>query len=177
MAFVPNFTAVSVSGYPNKILFTDTSQGSDGAITSRRIYISDNAGNFIVVTGTATQYNLWPLPLSTAITLALLTKDYAVSVVVQWLNVSNAVLYDKTIQYGFTLYNETFDYGLTTLLAANPLLINDNRFFSEKSELREAIDSGNNALSLAADLYNAQQAYDRATAIRLSSQYYFNENG
>jgi hypothetical protein len=55
----------------------------------------------------------------------------------------------KQYSTAFTLYNETFDYGLTTMLSANPLLINDNSFWGNKVKLREAIDSGNQALEIA----------------------------
>lgn len=175
MAIVANFTAESVSGEPSQILFTDNSTGSDAAITQRRIYIATETGSFLVPTGTTTEYSAWAYASSTK-TLDVLTKDYAVTVTVQWLDVNNVVLYDKTVQYGFTLYNETFDYGLTTMLSANPLLINDNAFWGNKVKLREAIDSGNQALEIAGDLYNAQQSYDRGTELRLSSTYYFNEN-
>ena len=78
--------------------------------------------------------------------------------------------------YGFTEYNEMFDYGLTQMLTANPLLINDNDYFPHKSDLRTSIDSGNQAIIYAQDLFAAQQCYDRATNLRLSSQYYFNIN-
>ena len=43
-------------------------------------------------------------------------------------NVSDVVLYDSTQYVGLTLYNESFDYGLTQLAAANPLLINGHKF-------------------------------------------------
>lgn len=176
MSFSPFFTAVSVSGYPSQILLTDTSSGSDGAIVSRRVYIATCTGSYLVPSGTTTEYSVWNL-INTTINLDVLSKDYAVLITVQWVNVSGVVLYDTSAKFGFTLYNETCDYGLTTVMSSNPLLINDNNFFKNKSQLREAIDSGNQALVIAADLYNAQQAYDRGTTIRLASQYFFNENG
>jgi hypothetical protein len=74
------------------------------------------------------------------------------------------------------LYNETFDYQLTQVLTGNPLVINDNNFFPNKSDLRVNIDGGNQAIFFATDLFSAQQCYDRATNLRLGSQYYFNAN-
>ena len=179
MALTPSFTAVSVSGYPSQIRLTDTSSGSDGAIANRRVYIATCTGSFLVPTGTTTEYSVWNLidRGGTTINLDVLSKDYAVLITVQWVDINGVVLYDTSANFGFTLYNETCDYGLTTVMSSNPLLINDNNFFKNKSQLREAIDSGNQALVIAADLYNAQQAYDRGTAIRLASQYFFNENG
>lgn len=175
MPLTPSFTAVSVSGYPSKILLTDTSTGTDVAVVAKRVYIATYTGSFLVPSGTTTEYSLWSS--GTTITLDVLSKDYAVLITVQWVDINGVVKYDSSATYGFTLYNETCDYGLTTVMSSNPLLINDNNFFKNKSELREAIDSGNQALVIASDRYNAQQAYDRGTAIRLASQYFFNENG
>lgn len=177
MAFVASFSAASVSGTPSDILFTDTSTGSDGAITSRRIYAKTDKGTFLVETGTTTDYEVWALPLATSITLDLLTKDYALTLIVELLDVNDVVLYDYTVDaQGFTEYSEEFDYGLTQLMSGNPLLINDNDFWPHKSKLRALINSGNKAITVASDLFNAQLCYDAATDLRLNSQYYFNGN-
>lgn len=177
MALTVSFTASSVSGEPGQILFHDTSTGSDGTITSRRIYVSDKDNNFLVESGTTTEYEVWALPLSDDITLELLTKDMALKIVVQWLNVSNGVVYDYTISAeGFVEYNEEFDYELTQMLTGNPALLGDNAFWDNKSKLRTLIDAGNQAILNAADLSNAQLCYDEATKLRLGSPYYFNEN-
>jgi len=172
---VPNFTAVQTAGLPSKILFTDTSTGSDGAIVSRRIYIAKDDGTFLVPSGTSTSYIVWPYANS-SITVDCLDKDYALLLTGEWLDVNNAVLYSKVILQGVTLYNETFDYSLTQMMAANPLLINDNDFWENKSTLRTYIDAGNQAITVASDQTNAQICYDEATDLRLSSQYYFNAN-
>jgi len=86
------------------------------------------------------------------------------------------VVATKSYTLGFTLYNETFDYQLTQVLSGNPLVINDNKFFSNKSDLRVNIDSGNQAIEFATDIFAAQQCYDRATNLRLNSPYFFNSN-
>lgn len=177
MALTVSFTASSVAGQPSQILFSDTSTGSDGTITSRRIYVADSKGDFLVEDATTTEYEVWALPLATDITLDLLSADTACRITVQWLNVSDVVVYDYTIDaIGFTEFNEQFDYEQTTLMSANKLLINDNNFWGNKSKLRTAIDSGNNAITRASDLVNAQSCYDEATDIRLAAQYLFNGN-
>lgn len=178
MSLTVSFTAESVSGSPSDILFTDTSTGSDVLAVSRRIYVSDTNGDFIVEAGSALEYSAWAYPLATPITLDLFpTSDKAVKIVVQWLNVSNVVLYDYTIDaIGFTEWNEEFLYGQTQLMTANPLLINDNNFWNNYTKVRTLIDAGNKAILFASDLYNAQLCYDAATTIRDESQYYFNGN-
>lgn len=173
MAFSPSFTAVQPEGEPSVITFADTSTGSDGAITQRRIYLRKPDATFLVPVGTDTDYVAWLLA-NTSINVDALDKDYALQLVVEWLDVLNNVRYSATLDRGFTQYNESYDYGLTQLLTANPLLSDDNGFREHKSDLRDFIDSGNQALEQATDFYNAQRCYDLATGIRLSSQYLFN---
>ena len=180
MALTPGFTSAQTVGLPNKINFTDTSTGSDTNIVSRRVFMKDAANNYLVQTGTTTNYEAWAIvsppldPLS--ISYDVLKKDMALYVTVQWLNSANTVLYEKSYLTGFTLYNEAFDYQMTQVLSGNPLLINDHNFFANKSQLRVSIDSGNQAIFLAADIFGAQQCYDRATNLRLNSPYFFNAN-
>lgn len=178
MALTANFSTSQTPGSPGDIIFTDTSTGSDGSVTQRRIYIQSAAGTFLVISGTTTDYEVWgDFPSTTTITLSdVISKDYGCRVVVQWLNVGGTVLYDKTQYIGFTAYNEDFDYELTQNVSANPLLVDDNNFWSNKLKLRVDIDSGNNAIQRASDIAAAQQCYDRATFLRLNSQYYFNAN-
>lgn len=175
---VANFSASQTPGVPGTILLTDTSTGTDVAVTQRRVYIQTAAGDYLVEEGVTTEYSPWlDFPSTTGLTLTdILDKDYGVRIVCQWLDVSNTVLYDKTLYYGFTCYNEDFDYQLTQTVAGNPLLISDNNFWGNKSTLRGFIDSGNNAITRNSDTAAAQQCYDLATNMRTNSQYFFNIN-
>lgn len=173
MSLIPNFTASQATGSPSEIILTDTSSGSDVAVVSKRVYFSDCYGNFLVETGTSTEYEVWT---TNPQTFDVLTKDYAVKITVQWLDINGDVLYDKSLNFGFSQYNEDFDYQLTTLMASNPLLIQDNSFYEEKSNLRTFIDAGDKAVTRVSDIYAAQLCYDQATNLRLNSQYYFNAN-
>ena len=178
MPLVASFSAAQTPGVPGTILLTDTSTGTDAAVTQRRVYIQTAAGDYLVEEGTTTEYEAWgDFPATTELTLTdILDKDYGVRVVVQWLDVNDVVLYDKTLYYGFTCYNEDFDYQLTQTVAGNPLLISDNNFWGNKSTLRGYIDSGNNAITRNSDTAAAQQCYDLATNMRTNSQYFFNIN-
>lgn len=167
MALVPAFTIAQTFGLPSKVLLTDTSTGSDGAITQRRVYLKKDDGTFLVPSGTSTQYIQWAYS-NASITIDALDKDYALAITVQWLDVSNTVLYDKTIPVGLDLYNSTNSYQRTQKLSGNPLLTNDDDFWERKEQLRECIESGRDAILFAGDLFSAQQAYDRGTDIRLN---------
>src|SRR6185503_356101 len=161
---VANFTTAQIVGFPSQIVFTDTSTSPDGSVTDRRIYLAKYDGTFLVPVGNSGQFIDWPIA-SNPITVDCLDKDYALLMTAQWLYNDGSIQYSKIILAGFTLYNETFDYYLTQMMAANPLLINDNDFWNNKSTLRTDIDAGNQALSLASDQTNAQLCYDLATKL------------
>lgn len=175
MALTPSFTIIQQFGSPSDITIYDTSTGVDGSVYSRRVFIELPNGTYLVQEGTTTNFESWSYAES-EITLNVLSTDVSATVTVQWLNISNVVLYEVSNNYGFTGFNEQFDYGLTQMLTANPTLINDNNFFGTKMELRVAIDSGNQALALADDLFATQQCYNVANNIRTNSVYYFNIN-
>jgi hypothetical protein len=175
MPFVANFAATQPVGEPSVITLTDTSTGSDGAITQRRVYLRTEDGSFLTPANNPTDYIEWAYADST-IDIDVLDVDYALQVIVEWLNVGNAVLYDKTSLELFSSYGEDFDYGTTQQLTGNPSLFNDNRFFLEKSNLRTYLDSAAQAITRASDQYGAQECLNGATKLRLGSQYFFNIN-
>ena len=55
------FTISQVLGSPENIVVTSVTSGTDAAVTQRRVYISDDAGNFLVPDGITTEYNAWAL--------------------------------------------------------------------------------------------------------------------
>lgn len=177
MSFTPSFAVSQTKGSPSVVTITDDSTGSDVAITQRRAYLIKYDGTYLVPDGTSTDYVEWALA-DASIDIDALDKDYALRVLVQWLDVSNTVLYTTAgdSPYGFTLYNEAFDYQLTQNLSGNPLLMNDSNFYLNKSKLRTFIDSGDQAVSFGVSIYNAQRCYDSATEMRLQSQFIFNRN-
>lgn len=178
MALSVNFSAAQVPGSPGNILFTDLTTGTDVLVVKRRIYIQGSDGVFVVIDGNANEYSDWDdYPSVTTLTLIdILSKDIGAKVTVQWLDVSNSVRYDKIQYIGFPCFNEDFDYGLTQNVAGNQLLVNDNSFWANKTLLQTYIDSGDKAIERNSDISSAQICYDLATALRLKSQYYFNQN-
>lgn len=171
-----SFLATQTVGEESTVTITAVVTGTDAAVTQRRVYLQTDTGDFLVPTGTSTDYIQWVISASTIAIDALGDSDRALRIYVEWLNVSNVVLYDSEQFVGLTLWNESFDYLTTQLISGNPLLMNDNNFWPNKSKLRTLIDAGNNAISFASDLYNAQQCYDAATELRNDAQYLFNGN-
>ena len=172
MPLTPNFSISQSSGTPNIITATDTSVGSDVAITQRRIFLLQANGEYLVESGTTTDYEEWAYAQS-SISLDVLTQDTALSVTVQWLDVSNVVLYTKTIAFNFTAYNETFYYGLTQDLVANPSLYASKEWFENKMLLRVYIDSADQSISFASDVYSAQFCNQLATNLVTNADFYF----
>ena len=172
MPITPSFSYSQPLGDPSVIALEDTSTGSDGAVTARRVYLEKADGSYLVPEDNDEDYILWPIADDT-IEIDALDKDYALKVIVQWVNSAGSALYTDSEFIGFTQWNEEFDYSLTQLQSGNPVLINDGNYFNLKSNLRTEIDSGNQALVLASDLYGAQNCYDAATAIRLKASILF----
>lgn len=172
MSLTPNFTASQSSGTPSIITLTDTSTGSDGTIAKRRVYLLQANGTFLVPAGTTTDYIDWNLAQA-SIDLNVLSQDSALSITVQWLTSSNVVVTSKTTSFAFTAYNETFYYGLNQDLVGNANLSASTDWFQWMLDLRVQIDSAQQAITFASDIYTAQAALNRATYISTNSSYFF----
>jgi hypothetical protein len=168
----PNFSYSQPLGDPSVISLEDTSTGSDGLVTERRVFLTKADGSYLVPEENDEDYIVWPIADDT-IDIDALDKDYALNVVVLWVNAAGTALYTKAQKIGFTQWNEEFDYSLTQLQSGNPALTHDGNFFNLKSDLRTEIDSGNQCVLLAVDLYGAQNCYDAATLIRLKASVLF----
>jgi len=172
MPLVPNFTASQFSGTPSIITLTDTSTGSDVTIAKRRVYLLQSNGTFLVPTETTTDYINWNLS-DPSISLNVLSQDTALSITVQWLTSTNAIVTSKVISFAFTAYNETFYYGLTEQQVASPAIVNSTFWYQNKMILRVELDSAVQAITFASDIFSAQQALNRATYLVTNSNYYF----
>lgn len=150
MPFVQSFTVAPTSN-PAALLLTDTSTGSDGAITDRKILLYNSAGNLVVLAID------WPIA-NPSITIAPLTADIALNIVVNWNNNVGTVLYTKSQLFAATQYAEQFFYSLTQEQAAttNLNILNDYPYFENKSKLRTLIDSAVQAISVGADIFSSQ---------------------
>ena len=178
MAISPSFTMSQNSGTPNIITVNDTSTGVDTAITSRRIYLLQSNGTYLVPSGTTTNYIVWPITNTTTRapltdSLDVLVEDTALSITVQWLNASNTVVQTVTNSYAFTAYNETFYYGLTESQVANANLTASTNWYQTKLILRVELDSATQAITFASDIYSAQAALNRATYISTNQALFF----
>src|SRR5574343_276000 len=98
MPLTADFSVSQPLGEPSIVTVTDTSTGSDGTITARRVYIKDAFGNFIVPEGVSTEYNAWSIG-DTSVDIDCLTKDIAALITVEWL-ADSGVVYSKVEKCG-----------------------------------------------------------------------------
>lgn len=172
MAFVPLFTTTQILGLPNIITLTDTSTGSDVAITQRRVYLIQASNAYLVPAGTITNYIPWSYS-DDEISINALNQDYALNISVQWLDVGNNVLYTKTILECFTQYGLLGSFGLTSVLSANPNTIQDQNYWLNRMILRCNIDDANQAISIGGNIFISQAALDRETYMLANKNLYF----
>ncbi len=158
----PNFTIGSIIGLPGVVLLTDTSTDPDVLVTSRRVFLITDAQTYLVPSGTTTNYTIWDIANATA-QIDALDKDYGLSVVVEWLDVSNAVLYAKTIIANFDNYNSAFEYSLVYAESNGSASLNSPNRLTSRMQLRLAIDGGNIAINKGSNITMAQASDDRGT--------------
>lgn len=172
MPFVPSISVSQSAETPNELTITDNSTGSDGAISVRRVYIQTATGEYLVESGTTTDYEVWAYADS-SITLDVLTEDQCVNILVQWLNSSNVVLYSYENQYALSEYNKQF---LVTLVAAQgltPGIVQDSNYSGNIAIFWTNIIAGINQVEFAADIAGGQNCFNRATNMRLQENLYF----
>ena len=171
------FSTTQVVGLPQNIVLVDTSSGTDVTATSRRVYIQNAAGAYIVPSGNAnSSYIEWLLASGNTLTLNVLTQDSALNITLVYVNGSGGTVATTTNLEGFTLYNETFYYSLTQAQASQsnpPPIIQDTNYYANKMQLRVLLDSGNQAISLGGDIVSAQSCYDMATLLVNNQNDYF----
>lgn len=170
----PNFTASQNSGSPSVCTFVDTSTGNDSDITQRRIYLLQANGEYLVPSGTTTDYVQWDYAQS-SISLEVLSQDTALSVTVEWLDVSNAVLYTKTIAFGFDAFGQNFLYGLSDgqVPIVFPPVVLSTDYYKNKVQFYCYLISASQAISYASDIQKAQAAYDSDQNMISNSSIYF----
>lgn len=172
MALSPSFSVSQNSGLPSTLVLQDTSTGADGSVTKRRIFLLQADGTYLVPTGTTTDFVEWALA-STTIDLDVLTQDTSLQITVQWLNVSNSVVYTVTSPFSFTNYGEAFYYNLTQQQSANPEIIASLNFYETKMMVRVELDSALQAITFAGDIKSSQQCLDRLQVIINNQNFFF----
>ena len=172
MALTVSFTISQSPLTPGIISATDTSSGSDGSVTAKRITFTTNLGTTLVVSGTSTSYNVWALANTTQ-AFNVLTQDYACSVLVEWVNAGGTALYSSTQSYCFAYFNKAFLYQLVQAQALTPSILQDANYNANVVTFYTTIIGALNAVTFGSDIAASQACLDRGTAMRLNQSKYF----
>jgi hypothetical protein len=164
MSFNPNFSTSQSAATLSSVTFTDTSTGTDGAITGRLIYLRKYQGTYLVPTNYTTEYIYWPYSDATITIPDLLDKDYSLDVIVYWF-VGSSAPYSKTILTGFTGYSDYCLRQLTQNNMSNRQLLSNKNFYNNKIKLRTLVDDCNQAILLLNDQTISQWCLDQAKLI------------
>lgn len=172
MSFSPSIVVSQSALTPSNVTILDDSAGSDGAITKRRVYVQNAQGTYLVPSGTTTDYTQWAL-VDTSIVLNILTQDECVNIIVQWLSVTNVVLYTYENQYALSEYNKQFLVYLVSAQGLTPGVVQDSNYSGNIAVFWTNVIAGINQVEFAADIAGGQACFNRATFMRLNQANYF----
>lgn len=167
MALIPSIS-IQATGDPSQVIVSDTSTGSDGAITDRKINVYQ-ANNALLG---ASPYD-FPLSAGSSIIINPLDKDYALTIAVTWTNSVGGVLYTATAIGAFVQYALLFLQQLTQTQEANPNIISDQNFMGNKFALFTEVQSASNAITNGQSVFSAQSCITRYQKLLTNSTYYF----
>ena len=172
MSSSPAFTISQTPTNPALVIAEDTSAGVDALIVSRRITFTTYSGSTIVPTGTSTSYVSWPL-VTNPITINLLQQDTACNVLVEWLGVTDNVLYSTSQTYCFAEFNQSYLYYLIAQQAQAYPIIQDTNYWSNVGIFWTNIIGAQKAVEIGGDISSSQASLDRATYMQTKAQLFF----
>lgn len=172
MSFTPSIVVSQSALTPSNVTVLDDSSGSDAAISQRRIYVQNAQGTYLVPSGTTTDYTQWAL-IDTSILLDILTQDECVNIIVQWLSVTNVVLYTYENQYALSEYNKQFLVYLVSAQGLTPGRVQDSNYSGGIATFWTNVIAGINQVEFAADIAGGQNCFNRATFMRLNQNNFF----
>lgn len=174
MPFTPNFSASQIPATPGNITITDTSTGSDVAITKRRIFVQNSQSQYLVTAGVTTNYIPWAYPSPTPKQLVnIISEDQSLNITVQWLDSFSNVLYEKSINFCFSQYNQQFFYQLIQNQSQTYNIIQDNRYWGNMGVYWANIIGAINAITLGNDIFGSQTCLNRATYMMNNQSNFF----
>lgn len=148
------FTTSQNYGDIQSAILTDTSTSLAG-ITVRLVYFRKADGTYLVPSGTTTDYVVWDIGSNTLTVEDLLDKDYVIEITVKWFT-GSTVTATTTVLTLFDAYTQLFLRQLTQYQAANPSLLSNNNFWTNKQKLRTLIDDAAQAVTYLNDQDAAQ---------------------
>lgn len=173
MAITPSIAVSQSPITPQNITIEDNSTGTDGAIASRRIYITDANGQPIVPPGTTTDYINWSYAQSSITLSDLLTQDTAAAILVLWLNGAGATLYQFDSTYPLSQFGKQFFYYLIQLQGLQPSVYQDINYAKSISDFWVYLKAGDNAVTYGNDIAAAQNCYNKEIYMKDNQTIFF----
>jgi len=171
MALTVSFSVSQSAIAPANIVVTDTSTGSDAAVTQRRVFVQDAYGNYLTGNGTI-NYTYWSYA-DQSITLDILSGDLAANVLVEWLDVSNNVLYTDNNNYPFPQFGKQFFVYLVQNQGLTPGVYWDMDYAANLSAFWANLVAGINQVEEGNDIAGAQNCFNRTNEMRENEAKYF----
>ncbi len=169
---VVSFTAGQSPPSPNIVVLVDTSSGSDSNVISRLIYITDAEGNAVVPANTTTPYIVWGnFPGTSTISLNILSVDMALNIRIDWVGVTNNVLYSDANSFFFDEYLKQGVYNLVQGLV--PPITLDTEYSNSLAKLWVAIKGAENAITFGNDIQASQNCLNQGTYLLQNSNLFF----
>lgn len=165
-----SLTASQDVGNITAATFTDNSTGLVG-VTGRILYLRKFDADYLVPTGTTTDYVVWPIG-DTTIDVLVLDKDYCLDVTCAFMT-GSTVGYTFNSLVLFTGYSERFLRTLTQALAGNRTLLTNKNYWNNKNKLRALVDDAEQAVSLINDQTIATFCLDEAEKLTGNIQSFF----
>lgn len=157
MSFSASFSVSQVIGFPQNLVVTDTSVGSDGAIANRRLSILTAYNTYLVPSGnTDPKWIDWAYVDPSITVSGIFPQDFATFIVVQWRDSGGNVLYSAQNLTDQTLYGEQQAFNLCQMMTANPDILRDNNFIMNSLTLGLVIENSEIAVSIGSNIYDAQ---------------------
>ena len=174
MAFSASFSVVQ-SG-TSTLIFTDDSTGSDATITERRIFLQQYGGDYLVPTGTETDYIVWDIDDTTITLTDILDKDYALNITVVWVTATPTPgdTYEYEILSVYDAYAWVFAGSLLAQrLARQPLYAAATQFNISEANLLVNIIQSEKAVTVIQNIGLSQGALDITYNMRINQLFYF----
>jgi hypothetical protein len=158
---------------PSYVTITDNSTGSDVAVTQRRLTIQDANGVYLTGGGSV-NYDTWSYS-DASIVENIITQNYSIAanVLVEWLDVSNTVLYTYNENYPFPNYGKQFFVYLVQNLGLQPGTYQDSNYSGNLAVFWGNLVAGINQVEDGNDIAGAQNCFNRVIEMQQNESKYF----
>jgi hypothetical protein len=169
MSFSANFSVSQGLNVANFTL-TDSSSGSDPALTGRTVYLYEVDNSLLG--GSVID---WPLALGSTLSInGLLTRDMALNIVIVWHSSSPipGSTYTKTEVVAFVGNSNAFAYSLVQQIASNQAITKDANYLYNLALVNSDILNAERCANFS-DQGNAQECLNRIYNFVVNQNYYF----